>query len=59
MINLRNLFLAAASLFVSAAVFAQTYEYPFQNPDLPDEDPNWDNSNWLAKKQPEQKRLGI
>lgn len=38
MINLRNLFLAAASLFVSAAVFAQTYEYPFQNPDLPDEE---------------------
>ena len=30
-----------------------------KTPDLPDEDPNWDNSNWLAKKQPEQKRLGI
>jgi twinkle protein len=30
-----------------------------KTPDLPDEDPKWDNSNWLAKKQPEQKRLGI
>ena len=30
-----------------------------KTPDLPDEDPNWDNSNWLAKKLPEQKRLDI
>ena len=30
-----------------------------KTPDIPDEDPKWDNSNWLAKKQPEQKRLDI
>ena len=25
-----------------------------KSPDIPDEDPKWDNSNWLAKKMPEQ-----
>ena len=30
-----------------------------KTPDLPDEEPQWDNSNWLAQKMPEQKRLGI
>ena len=34
---LRNL-LALMSLFVASALLAQTYEYPFQNPDLPDEE---------------------
>lgn len=37
MSNLRNL-LALMSLFVASALLAQTYEYPFQNPDLPDEE---------------------
>ena len=27
--------------------------------DLPDKGPKWDHDNWLAKKVPEQKRLGI
>ena len=30
-----------------------------KTPDLPNQDPVWDNSNWLGKKVPEQKRLGI
>ena len=30
-----------------------------KTPDLPDEEPQWDNSNWLAQKMPEQKRLDI
>ena len=30
-----------------------------KTPDIPDEDPKWDNDNWLAKKQPTQKRLDI
>lgn len=30
--------LAALALFAGAALAAQTYEYPFQNPDLPDEE---------------------
>ena len=30
-----------------------------ETPDIPDEDPKWDNDNWLAKKQPTQKRLDI
>ena len=30
-----------------------------KTPDIPDEDPKWDNSNWLGKKQPVQKRLDI
>lgn len=37
MSNLRNL-LALMSLFVASALLAQTYEYPFQNTDLPDEE---------------------
>ena len=38
MMNLRNLILAVLSLFVTAALMAQTYEYPFQNPGLPDDE---------------------
>ena len=30
-----------------------------KTPDIPDVVPKYDNSNWLGKKQPEQKRLGI
>ena len=30
-----------------------------KTPDIPDEDPKWDNSNWLAKKLPEQGNLGL
>ena len=30
-----------------------------KTPDIPDEDPKWDNSNWLAKKLPEQGSLGL
>ena len=30
-----------------------------KTPDIPDVIPDYDNSNWLAKKVPEQKRLGI
>ena len=30
-----------------------------KTPDIPDEDPKWDNDNWLGKKQPTQKRLDI
>ena len=30
-----------------------------KTPDIPDIVPDYDNSNWLAKKVPEQKRLGI
>ena len=30
-----------------------------KSPDIPDEDPKWDNSNWLAKKLPEQGNLGL
>ena len=30
-----------------------------KSPDIPDEDPKWDNSNWLAKKLPEQGSLGL
>ena len=30
-----------------------------KTPDIPDEDPKWDNDNWLAKKQPTQKGLDI
>ena len=30
-----------------------------KTPDLPDEEPQWDNDNWLALKVPEQKRLDI
>ena len=30
-----------------------------KTPDIPDVVPDYDNSNWLAKKQPEQKRLGV
>ena len=30
-----------------------------KTPDIPDEDPKWDNDNWLGKKQPVQKRLDI
>lgn len=30
--------LAALALFAGMALAAQTYEYPFQNPDLPDEE---------------------
>ena len=36
--DLRNLILAVLSLFVTAALMAQTYEYPFQNPGLPDDE---------------------
>ena len=38
MMNLRNLILAVLSLFVTTALMAQTYEYPFQNPGLPDDE---------------------
>ena len=38
MMNLRNAFVAVLSLFVTAALMAQTYEYPFQNPGLPDDE---------------------
>ena len=30
-----------------------------KTPDLPNQDPVWDNSNWLGKKVPEQKRFDI
>ena len=30
-----------------------------KTPDIPDEDPKWDNSNWLAKKLPEQGELDL
>ena len=30
-----------------------------KSPDIPDEDPKWDNSNWLAKKMPEQGEIGF
>jgi hypothetical protein len=30
-----------------------------KTPDLPNQDPEWDNSNWFGKKVPEQKRFGI
>ena len=30
-----------------------------KSPDIPDEDPKWDNSNWLAKKLPEQGEIGF
>ena len=30
-----------------------------KTPDIPDEDPKWDNSNWLAKKMPEQGNLEL
>ena len=30
-----------------------------KTPDIPDEDPKWDNSNWLAKKMPEQGEIGL
>ena len=36
--SLRTLFVAVLSLYASTAMLAQTYEYPFQNPDLPDEE---------------------
>ena len=36
--DLRNLILAVLSLIVTAALMAQTYEYPFQNPGLPDDE---------------------
>ena len=38
MMNLRNAFVAVLSLFVTTALMAQTYEYPFQNPGLPDDE---------------------
>ena len=28
-----------------------------KSPDIPDEDPKWDNSNWLAKKMPVQREI--
>lgn len=34
---MKNFLMTAMSLFVASALMAQTYEYPFQNPDLPDE----------------------
>ena len=30
-----------------------------KTPDIPNEDPKWDNSNWLAKKLPEQGELNL
>ena len=30
-----------------------------KSPDIPDEDPKWDNSNWLAKKMPEHGEIGF
>lgn len=36
--SLRTLFVAVLSLYAATAMLAQTYEYPFQNPDLPDEE---------------------
>ena len=30
-----------------------------KSPDIPDEDPKWDNSNWLAKKLPMQGELNL
>ena len=30
-----------------------------KSPDIPDEDPKWDNSNWLAKKMPIQGELNL
>ena len=30
-----------------------------KTPDIPDEDPKWDNSNWLAKKLPEQGEIAF
>ena len=30
-----------------------------KTPDIPDEDPKWDNSNWLAKKLPIQGELNL
>ena len=30
-----------------------------KSPDIPDEDPKWDNSNWLVKKVPVQRELNL
>ena len=30
-----------------------------KSPDIPDENPKWDNSNWLAKKMPVQRELNL
>ena len=36
--NLRNAIMAVVSLLAATSLLAQTYEYPFQNPELPDDE---------------------
>ena len=43
--------------YTAGAICSIAFDLP--TPDIPDEDPKWDNSNWLAKKLPEQGSLGL
>ena len=57
-----HIFLSSFALLRMTTTKTTTMEIDYKKLEefgITNEDPKWDNDNWLAKKQPTQKRLDI